>query len=213
MKTLSARIAGLSRLTRIALAAGGALLVIAIIAGVVLTLSSKSSGPSAAFLAGEATADWKTAVKTYYEDLHYSGARCLATTTEYLGQPGKYQVRLWGCTEWQLPANKVWTFVAADALFAQGSFMKSSAGGGEVCLDVEGGEAKDGATVTTFPCKTSNYTHQLWNVNSIDSPGMAKYVIESGRSGFCLAKADSNDAYSWIKLVPCASNAAQTWKF
>ena len=198
MKTLAARIAGLSRRAKTLLAAGGALLLVAIVA-LVLTLALR---PRPAFLAG-AAADWKTPVK-YWTNTY----RCLATTTEYLGQPGKYMVRLWDCTEKPLPDNKVWTFVTAPD--GSGAFMKSSAGGSEVCLDVEGGAAKENATVTTFPCKTENYANQIWNVNRHGfSNGM--YEIEAGRSGLCLTQRSAFSGNTYFALGPCEK--AETWEF
>ncbi len=208
MKTLFARLAGLRRRTRIMFAAAGVLLLAVIVAGVVVALTTRSATPPAGLLAGEATGDWRTGLKTYW-----NGQMCLSTTTEYLAQPGKYQARLWPCEPDPLPANMVWTFVAATGANDRGAFMKSSAGGAEVCLDVEGGEAKENATVTTFACRTKDYANQLWNVNAPDSWIQGGWTIESGRSGLCLSKATPDARYAWVKLVYCSDRAVTRFTF
>lgn len=210
MKNLFARIAGLSRLTKTLLTAAGALLALAIIAGVVLATNPALGARLSGNLAGATAENWKPAI-------YATNGKCLSTTTEWLGQTGKYQVRTWECDESPLPENKRWESVLETD--GKSTRLKSQAGGAEVCLDVEGGKAANGATVTTFPCKTSDYSNQLWIIEPIAS-APDHYQIRAASSSYCLFRVDQYDAHTWVQLQDCgnvyntgAKYGAGYWRF
>ncbi len=210
MKTLSARIAGLSRLTKTLLAAGGALLALVIIAGVALAMNPALSARLTGKLAGEAAnivyppgwVDIAEANKLRVEEdkantyklqpAHAVNTSLWLTHETFYFVPTRASwVELW---EWDTDPvhiyNRLWRFTLVDATEGyfniwtwDGSNRSSSS---MHYLAVYNDSKSAGADVIVWTQAGGN-NHQ-WK---LIGAGGGAYQIQSRSSGLCLAIRDA----------------------
>ncbi len=215
MKTLSARIAGLSRLTRTLLAVAGALLVIVIIAGVVLATNPALSARLSGALPGEATTityppGWVAGGTNVYKlrPGHVTTEKYLAIN-EWLFQAfnGAYVV-LW---DWDGNHTQNREFYFEEDSAAKGYFriyckmLNETYSTTNTYLAVRNDSRTAGADVIGWMSDPGGNNH-LWKLYNEDGV----YFIQSKSSGLCLEIRDaSKDNGAALIQSSCNKNLAQ----
>jgi hypothetical protein len=199
MKPFFARLAHLNLRTKTLLAVASVALLVVVVAGALLTLNPPLAARLGRALPGAVTVNSSGPIKY--------GSQCLTVTTEWLWQPGKYQVRMWECDP-SNPPTQQWKYVTDS----QGYIIAHSPLNEEVCLDVEGASKAEGATITTYPC-TRGAGNEDWNILGL---GFLDQVTGSGikfqneNSKLCMTHVGGMHPY--MVQVSCDSvGASWTW--
>ncbi len=215
MQTWFARWAGRGRRSKLILAAGVLLVIVAAGAAILAlrpaplkqvagALPGAVSGPPA----GAVALPGLTAGKDSPFSIRPAADErfCLAATTEGLDVfQLKYHVRAYACqNDW----NFTWYFrgSSSGAPAYQPRLVevvRDSNSTHQYCLDVEGGSLSAGATVTTFYCKSQDYQNQLWYLVAGSRPGQYKLYANQSRKCLALSEALTESNHPYLVQKDC----------